>query len=152
MVTLSSQSGYWRLQGGLQKFAVLLHAYVSLPLFTNLWGYAPWKRLGLGEDLPKRVALRWAGWLRDRDYLLGDSSLPRERYRTFTAPVLAYSIADDPWGTPRAVDAMMRAYPNVERRHLVPSDCGLERIGHVGFFRPRSEPLWNEVIDWLGRR
>jgi len=122
-----------------------------LPLLTRLWGYAPWSRLGLGEDLPKPAALQWAGWLRTREYLLGDDSLPLERYETFTAPVLAYSFADDKWGTAKSVDAMMKAYPNVERRHVAPADFGLTSIGHVGFFRPTSKLLWNEVIDWLGR-
>jgi len=149
MVTLSAQSGYWRLQGGEQKLAVLFHAYVSLPLITRLFGYAPWRRLGLGEDLPKAAALQWAGWLRKREYLLGDVSLPLERYASFTAPVLAYSFTDDKWGTARAVDAMMKAYPNVERRDVAPADFGLSSIGHVGFFRPRSTLLWDEVIDWL---
>ena len=149
MVTLSSQSGYWGLQGGMQKLAVLFHAYVSLPVLSRLWGYAPWSRLGLGEDLPKPAALQWAEWLRKREYLLGDDSLPLERYDSFTAPVLAYSFADDKWGTARSVDVMMKAYPNVERRHVTPSDYGLVSIGHVGFFRSGSEPLWDEVIDWL---
>lgn len=149
MVTLSAQSGYWRLQGGAQKLAVLFHAYVSFPLLTRLWGYAPWRRLGLGEDLPKRVALRWAAWLRKPEYLLGDPALPLERYGSFTAPVLAYSFADDTWGTARAVDAMMRAYPNVERRHVVPADHGFTSIGHVGFFRSGSSRLWKDVIEWL---
>lgn len=151
MVALSSQSGYWRHQGGEQKLAVLFHAYVSVPALTHLCGLAPWSRLGLGEDLPKPAALQWAGWLRNRDYLLGDDSLPLERYDSFVAPVLAYSFADDKWGTAGAVDAMMKAYPNVERRHVAPADFGLPSIGHVGFFRPRSKALWDEVITWLER-
>jgi len=149
MVTLSAQSGYWRLQGGRQKYAVALHAYLSLPWITRLCGYAPWRRLGLGEDLPKRVALRWAAWLRDPDYVLGDDELPLRNYASFAAPILAYSIDDDAWGTPKAVDAMMRAYPNVERRHLVPAAAGLDSIGHVGFFRTPSRTLWDEPVDWL---
>jgi len=44
---------------------------------------------------------------------------------------------------------MMRAYPSVERRHIVPSQCGLARIGHMGFFRPSSSALWTEVVDWF---
>lgn len=149
MVTMSAQSGYWRLQGGEQKFAVLFHAHVSLPVLAHLCGYAPWRRLRLGEDLPKAAALQWAGWLRKREYLLGDDSLPLERYESFVAPVLAYSFADDKWGTARAVDAMMKAYPNVERRHVTAAEYGLSSIGHVGFFRPRSKVLWDEVIAWL---
>ncbi len=63
--------------------------------------------------------------------------------------MLAYSIEDDDWGTPRAVDDMMRAYPHVTRRHLVPADYGLEKIGHMGFFRQGSEAIWDETIAWL---
>jgi len=152
MVTLSSQSGHWRLQGAEQKVMVLLHAYVSLPLLSHLFGYAPWSRLGLGEDLPKECALLWARWIRDRDYLLGDESLPLDRYQRFAAPVLAYSIDDDKWGTTEAVDAMMSAYPEVERRHLKPAEVGLQKIGHVGFFRPESSLLWPAVFDWMSAR
>ncbi len=43
----------------------------------------------------------------------------------------------------------MGAYPNVELRHVDPGDVGLDRIGHVGFFRPESRPLWDDVISWF---
>ena len=152
MVTMSAQSGHWRLQGGEQKIVVLFHTWVSLPLLSRLFGYMPWGLLGSGEDLPKGAALEWAGWCRNRRYILGDETLPLDRYRDFNSPVLAYSFGDDKWGTPRSVDAMMRAYPKVERRHLEPSDFGLARIGHVGYFRPGSEPLWRETIAWLDKR
>ena len=90
--------------------------------------------------------------MRDPEYLLGDRSLPVERYRDFAAPVLAYSFEDDKWGTARAVDAMMKAYPNLERRHVTPAEHHLDAIGHVGFFRQRSSVLWPEVIEWLDGR
>jgi predicted alpha/beta hydrolase len=152
MVTMSAQSGHWRLQGGEQKLVVLLHAWVTLPLLSRIFGYMPWGILGSGEDLPKGAALEWAGWCRNRQYLLGDSTLPLHRYRSFTAPVLAYSFGDDKWGTPRSVDAMMQAYPVLERRHVEPSDFGLAHIGHVGFFKPGSESLWRNAIAWLDGR
>ena len=44
---------------------------------------------------------------------------------------------------------MMRAYPRVTRRHLVPADYGLGKLGHMGFFRRGSEAIWDETIDWL---
>ena len=122
---------------------------VLIPLLTRLFGYFPWSMFAPGENLPGGVALEWARWCRDPDYLLGDETLPLERYDAFDAPVLSYSIEDDDWGTARAVDAMMRAYPRVTRRHLVPADYGLEKIGHMGFFRPGAEPVWDEVIGWL---
>jgi predicted alpha/beta hydrolase len=149
MVTMSAQSGHWRFQGGEQKIIALFHVYVTLPLLPRLFGYGPWSLLGPGEDLPKKAALEWASWCRHREYVLGDATLPLERFEQFTAPVLAYSFGDDKWGRPRSVDAMMKAYPNVERRHVEPADFGLAGIGHVGYFKPDSGPLWRDTIAWL---
>jgi predicted alpha/beta hydrolase len=152
MVTMSAQSGHWRLQGGVQKLVVWLHIHLTLPLLPRILGYMPMKAVGAGENLPAGVAREWARWCRHPDYLLGDPTLPLDRFRDFTAPVLAYSFGDDDWGTPRSVDAMMRAYPEVERRHVEPRDFGLGAIGHLGFFRPGSEALWRDAIDWLDSR
>lgn len=149
LVGVSAQSGHWRVQGGREPARVRLIVTVAIPLLSRLFGYFPWSRFARGEDLPKGVALEWARWCRQRNYLLDDETLPLERYRAFAAPVLAYSIADDDWGTRRAVDEMMRAYGNVTRRHIAPGDYGLERLGHTGFFREGAEALWRETVDWL---
>jgi len=149
MATFSSQSGHWRLQGGEQKLTVALHLHLTLPVLSTVFGYLPWSYIGGAEDIPKDVALEWARWGRHRDYLLGDTTLPLERFQAFTAPVLAWSIADDKWGTARSVDAMMRAYPNLERRHLAVAGSGLKSIGHFGYFRPTAQHLWRETFDWL---
>lgn len=149
MVTFSSQSGYWRLQGGNQKLPVAFHVYLTLPLLSRLFGYMPWSKISAAEDLPKGVALEWARWCRRPGYLLDDQTLPLERYRAFRAPVLAYSFADDDWGTARSVDAMMHAYPNLTRRHIVPQEYGLTTLGHFGFFRPKTKQLWPDVVKWL---
>ena len=150
MATMSAQSGHWRLQGGEQKIVVWLHTWVTLPMLSRIFGYMPWGLLGSGEDLPKNAALEWAGWCRHPAYILGDATLPVERYRDFEAPVLAYSFGDDKWGTARSVDAMMQAYHNVERRHVEPVDANLSRIGHVGYFKEASKQLWKDTIEWFG--
>ncbi|SFD71821.1 alpha/beta hydrolase family protein [Streptomyces aidingensis] len=152
MITVSSQSGYWRYQGRRQRLPVAFHTRVTLPLLSRALGYMPWSRFSSAQDLPGGVALQWSRWCRDPRYLLGDATLPVERYRTFHAPVLAYSIDDDAWGTARSVDAMMAAYPRLERRHLRPADHGLRGLGHFGFFRSGSEPVWEETFAWLGAR
>lgn len=146
MVTVSAQSGYWALQGGWQKAAVLFHMTVTFPLLCRLFGYMPWSRLGGGaQDLPKGVALQWARWCRNRDYLFSERALPLHLYSRFTAPVLAYSIHDDDWGTAASVDSMMGHYPNLTRRHLK----GPRKLGHFGYFKPRSEQLWGEVTGFF---
>ena len=149
VVGVSAQSGHWAVQGGREPARVRLIVTVLIPLLARLFGYFPWSRFARGEDLPKGVALEWAAWCRNRNYLLDDRTLPLDRYASFAAPVLAYSIDDDDWGTSRAVDEMMRAYVNVTRRHLRPQDYGLSRLQHMGYFREGSEPLWQEAIQWL---
>jgi predicted alpha/beta hydrolase len=149
MATMSAQSGHWRLQGAEQKWLVGFHVYATLPLLARVLGYMPWSWVGGGEDLPRGVALEWAAWCRDRRYLLGDRTLPLARFRDFSGPVLAYSFGDDKWGTPAAVDAMMQAYPNLERRRVEPREAGLRRLGHVGYFRPAAAALWADTIRWF---
>ncbi|HSJ72556.1 MAG TPA: alpha/beta fold hydrolase [Acidimicrobiia bacterium] len=149
MATFSSGSGYWRLQGRGQRWVVRFHVTVTLPVMSRLHGYAPWHMIGPGEDLPKGVALQWSRLCRKRRYLLSDSTLPLDRYETFTAPVVAFSFGDDDWGTSKSVDTMMGAYPNVTRIHVEPGDVGVERIGHAGYFTEPCRPLWKDVIVWL---
>jgi predicted alpha/beta hydrolase len=149
MVGVSAQSGYWGVQGGREPARARFIVTVAIPVLSHLVGYFPWSWLASGADLPKGVALEWASWCRNRNYLLDDTTLPLENYRSFVAPVLAYSIDDDDWGTGQAVDDMMRAYRNVTRRHIVPSDHGLEQLRHVGFFREGAEPIWREMMAWL---
>ncbi len=152
MATFSAQSGHWRLQGGEQKWVVALHVYLTLPLLAKLCGFVPWSKFSSAEDLPQGVALEWSRWCRDPSYALGDASLPLDRFAAFSAPVLAYSIEGDKWGTQPAVDAMMRAYPNLTRMHIVPADHGIAPLGHMGFFRERAGALWPDVFEYFAAR
>ena len=149
MVTLSSQSGYWKLQGGSEPWKVRFHVTFTFPILSRILGYMPWSWFGKAKDLPGPAACQWGSWCRHPEYLFGDPSLPVHRFKTFAAPVLAYSIDDDDWGTAASVDKLMSNYPNLERRHIVPSEFGRDSIGHFGFFRKGSENMWEPVAQWL---
>ncbi|MDH3943485.1 MAG: alpha/beta fold hydrolase [Anaerolineae bacterium] len=152
MVTISSQSGYWGLHPGMEKYRVWFFAHFGFWLLSSAYGYLPWSRFTRGEDLPKPAALEWARWSRSPDYLCGDRTLEsRENFARFTAPILAYSFSDDIWGSERSVDAMMSCYTKapLERRHVTPEDIGIDKIGHIGFFMPSARALWRDVDRWL---
>ncbi|MEM7802374.1 MAG: alpha/beta fold hydrolase [Chloroflexota bacterium] len=151
MVTVSSQSGYWGVQGGSEKLKTRIIVTVVMPLLSRIYGYFPWSTFSSGEDLPAGVALQWAKWCRSRNYLLDDKTLPLERYADFTTPILAYSIDDDNWGTAQSVNEMMSAYPNVTREHVVLAEHGINHLGHMGYFRPKSRPLWELAYNWFER-
>lgn len=146
---VATMSGYWRglddRLAGPRMF--LLGVPVSL-FFRDM----P-RRLGVGEPIPGSVFRDWARWCRMPDYFFDDPSVPETaRYRDVRTPILAIGLTDDPWGTKRAVSALMRHYENapVEERWLSPRDGGGQKIGHLGFFRSRfSETLWPQFTDWL---
>ena len=108
----------------------------------------------LSEDLPAGVALQWARWGRHHHYIVDDEGKPvRRHFESFTAPILAYSIDDDGYAPKGAVESLMSFFSNAarERRHVCPSDLGVESIGHFGFFQERFAPLfWQESVDWFG--
>ena len=153
MVTFSAQSGYWGYQPGSEKYRAWLFVTIIFPILTRLRGYLPFSKMSSGEDLPLGVALEWSKWCRNREYLMGDKTLESlKNFDGFHAPILAFSAADDVWGSERSVNVMMGYYTGatVERRHLEPKALGLQKIGHVGYFFPKAkDTIWAEVVEWL---
>ncbi len=153
MLCVAAPSGYWGLWQGRHKLRLALLWHVLFPAASRLYGYFPGRRLGLGADLPAGVALNWARWGRHPAYIVDERGEPIRRYfRAFTAPIRAYSFADDPYAPRRAVEELLSFYENAPREHihLAPGDLGVRAIGHLGFFKPTfRDSLWRETADWL---
>jgi predicted alpha/beta hydrolase len=154
MQFVASQSGYWRHWTGPRKPIVALIWHAVIPAFTHAFGYMPSGWLGLGEDLPKGVALEWARWGRSRNYIMDHvDERTRDGYRSVAAPLRALSFTDDELYAPKAAVAhLLSFYSGAPREwiHLDPGDRGLRSIGHWGFFRSRAgEALWPETVEWL---
>jgi len=137
--------------------AVLWHGV--MPVTTALLGYFPARRLGLGEDIPANVALRWAGRrspelrpARDAPYYERFQVL-LDRCAALQRPALLVSISDDAFATPAGTGRLMAYYPRVfPRRQLrfTPADAGVRSIGHFGFFTRRAgSALWPRVLAEL---
>jgi predicted alpha/beta hydrolase len=72
-------------------------------------------------------------------------------------PIVAVNALDDAWAPPASRDAFMAGYRNAVVRSVTLDSrrAGLGAIGHMGYFRPKAVPLWNEALDWfasLGQR
>ena len=148
---VGAQSGYWRKWPLLGKAWMWPATHVGLPALTKLLGYFPGSRLGFGEDLPPGVAIEWASWCRQPQYLVGALGV-HEAYARVRVPLRAYAISDDPFAPLPAVEALAQLYPNSrwETRRLAPRELGEKHIGHFGFFRERFRAsLWRESADWL---
>ena len=149
---ISSQSGYWRHWPRPDRYRIALYMYALIPAVARTLGYVPGK-LGLGQDLPRGVALQWTAWSRNPHYQIG-SDADRAAFSRFRGELLAYSISDDDYAPEAAVDALVRLYVGADRaRRHVDAALMAETIGHFGFFRARlRDKLWQETSDWLLQR
>ncbi len=149
-ILVASQSGYWGNWPGISRWQMFFYWHFLFPLVTRLVGHLP-GRLGIGEDLPRGVALDWARWCRHPEYAFAHLDGAVDRAASFQAPLLALSFADDPYAPRRAVEALVERFTTaeVEHRHLEPRATGQKRIGHFGFFRSSHRELWTQIEDWL---
>jgi predicted alpha/beta hydrolase len=122
-----------------------------IPSLCGIFGYLP-KQSGIGEDLPRGVALQWARWCSHPDYLMSEFPEARARFARFDRPILAYSFTDDTYAPARAVDALFSVLSSSPATHRVldPAQLGVAAVGHFGFFRPRvGAQLWDEAADYI---
>lgn len=153
IVTVGSQSGYWGHWSGASKLHKAAVWYALLPVLGNTFGFIPGK-FGIGEDLPKGVALEWAKWCRHPEYMLGHG-VGKDGFARVKAPMRAISISDDDYAPKPAVDALHALYSGtqVERHHVSPKELETQAIGHFGFFRSTfQDSLWRNVSTFLFAR
>jgi predicted alpha/beta hydrolase len=151
-VLIASQSGYWRLYRGFEQVRVYAFMKAIMPLFTRVNGYFPGSRLAFGLDLAPGVLYEWSRWCRAPGFFFDDASLDSlANARTYTAPTRMIGLTDDPWGTPRALDALQAGFiaAPVERIEIDPSSVRLSEIGHMGFFRARNASCWKYATEFL---
>lgn len=151
--TVGAQFAHWRDYAVAHRKRMFVRWHIVMPAIAKLFGYFPGKRLGWLEDTPFGVVKDWSSStprLEDRPgaaNLSFTSSLNR-----VTAPILAISISDDPFGTIAAVDRLLR-YFRASRRTLAqitPASIGEPEIGHFGFFHDRYRAtLWPIALAWL---
>jgi len=151
MVTVGSENTYWRDDTPRRRVSQWTLVALTWPV-TAVFGYSPWSRFSRAQDVPSGAARQMAASILRPGGVLADPDVPADRYAEFTAPVLAYSIADDEFATAPSVDDLAAAYPNSTRRHVHPAQAGLDAVGHFGYFRPRSRALWDDPITWLDQQ
>lgn len=133
----------------MERIYVRLMWNIVLPVLTKWKGYSPWAMLGMGEDLPLDVYRQWRHWCTFPHYFFDDPEMPHMAgiYAKVTTPIVAANALDDKWATPRSRDAFMKSYTNapVTRLDLDPTPFP-GGIGHIGYFRKKAEPLWDDIL------
>ncbi len=153
LYTFGTGAGWhgWMPRG--EQLRVLLMWRVIGPLIVRSKGYLAWRKLGMGEDLPKGVYQKWKHWCRYPRYFFEDPQMPglEARFATITTPLTAVSATDDLWASPASRDAFMSAYRSADYRAITvdPASRQLKPLGHMGYFRPHAQPLWQDALDWF---
>jgi predicted alpha/beta hydrolase len=91
---------------------------------------------------------QWSRWCLSPDYYGVDVPDLADRVAELDVPIAAISFTDDELlsaGSNLALEELFAAAP-VEPHRLTPSDLGVERIGHHGFFRAAMRPGWDSVV------
>ena len=111
-------------------------------------GYLAWSRIGMGADVPRGVYHQWKGWCRFPRYFFDDPAM-RETALGFAGvktPIVAYGTLDDRWAPPASRDAFMAGHSGAAV-HTV--DVDHRKLGHMAYFRPQAQPLWDETLNWF---
>lgn len=151
--TFATGAGWHGWMPPLERLRVLFMWRVLGPVWTRMAGYLPWSRLGMGEDLPLDVYRQWRHWCRFPRYFFDDPGMQAttRRFDDVRFPIVAVNALDDAWAPPASRDAFMSGYRNAAVRFITVDSrrAGLGPIGHMGYFRPKALPLWNEALDWF---
>ncbi len=153
MYTFATGAGWHGYMPPLERAKVWLMWNLIGPLTTRWKGYLPWSLLGMGEDLPIDVYRQWRAWCHFPRYFFDDpQTQPHlEGFARVQAPILAANALDDLWALPRSRDAFMAGYRNTRWQSLDidPAHAGVGGIGHMGYFKARARPLWEDTLRWF---
>jgi len=126
---------------------------LHIPITSRLFGYMPPSLTYRGVKIAKGVALEWAKWSRQKEYIAAffNSFIPNQYYKKINKSIDWIYFKDDPIATKKAIQTMMAYYPNasITPHLLVPSELDIPRIGHSGFFTSKAEKIWRYPLDLL---
>ncbi|WP_442582318.1 alpha/beta hydrolase family protein [Mesorhizobium sp. ASY16-5R] len=154
MLTVGAQYAYWPDYAPERRLRLFLKWHVAMPLVTAACGYFPGRRLGWLEDLPAGVANEWSfrRARMERSHPRAERQDVLRRFAAVTAPILAVTVSDDEFATPRAVRRALDYYRGAARSEalLTPADLGMETVGHFGLFHDRhASGFWLDTLMWL---
>lgn len=153
--TFATGAGWHGWMPPLERLRVRFMWRVLGPLIVRARGYLAWSLLGMGEDLPRDVFYQWRHWCQWPRHFFDDPAMSglREQFARVRIPIRAINASDDKWAPPASRDAFMAGYSQaqVEAITIEPETLGMRSIGHMDYFRPQAQALWQQTLDWLRR-
>lgn len=148
---IASSTGYWKDMSRPYRWILPPLWIILIPIQTFIFGYAKVKKLNLGEDLPKGVALNWWKWSQNKNYFEDDLKKIQKScyYDQIKIPLTSIQITDDPIANEKTANNLLAYYNKaiIKVHKITPAEMGVSKIGHFGFFsRKFKHTLWNDLL------
>jgi predicted alpha/beta hydrolase len=150
VITIASGTGYWKHNVPALRRKAPLFWYVIVPLLTSIFGYFPGRKLGMVGDLPKQVIYQWRRWCLHPEYCVGvESADVRQQFTQLQVPLTSVCFSDDEMLSLQNMQDLHALFGtnNKQLKCYTPQQVGVERIGHLGFFREQfKDNLWPQLL------
>ncbi len=145
MVLVGAQTAYWRDWPHPWRLPMAALWHGLMPALTLLVGYFPGRLLRLGEDLPKGVALQWAGRAWKDPF---SQAFIAQQYARALPPVRLMATATDRFATPQAQARLQDRLTGttVHRHTLAPPPASKQQWGHLDVFRQEASSAWPHLL------
>ncbi len=116
------------------------------PISNRIKGYGATKMLGMGENLPQKVAQQWAEFCSQPGYVINavGKTVFEDYHHEIECPITSYWSSDDEIATSANVKDLLRLYPRAttDMIELSPQQHGHKVIGHMLMFKKSHQNLW----------
>ncbi len=153
VVGVATSTGWFKAMRPAFKWQARFALRLAVPLASVFKGYGPTSWFGLGEDLPTQVARQWGQWCAAGGY--ATNAVKGQPQRDFHAevrmPITVLHASDDDIANPATVADLLRTFPHAPKRSRMvqPRELGLQRLGHIDWFRPSHQAVWPLIAQAL---
>ncbi|ADQ16380.1 hypothetical protein Lbys_0618 [Leadbetterella byssophila DSM 17132] len=152
IILVGAQCSYYKFWPWRERMKMLFAWKVLFPAFSKSIGYVPTKRFTAMEDLPGGMAMEWARWCLNPNYLFDYFTEKDLYFHRISAPVISYSTSHDKFASEESTDWLTEKFSQaaVKRYHLIPKEYGVKHIGHFGYFQKRcSHSVWPHLLSQI---
>ena len=149
VLAIAGSTGHVKDLKGKTKLLAPVMFNVVFPLSSLVKGYGATQFIGMGENLPKRVAKQWAEFCSKPGYVTNTigKTIFEDYHANIQCPITALAATDDEIATRANVKDLLRLYPNAPTKfiELNPQQLGYKQIGHMLMFKKSHHKLWSII-------
>lgn len=152
-IMFGCSTGYVPQLGGKTRWLAPIMFDVIFPISSKIKGYGATKMIGMGENLPKKVAKQWADFCKTGRYIqysIG-KTIEHDYHAEISCPIHSFYATDDEIATEKNVRDFLALFPKAEihLHQYQPKQHGFKQIGHMLWFKSSHQKLWNDVLRVL---